>query len=116
MLGAVHVRVSRVHGLSSADATVCVPAMGGRATGAGAFGSEMGSSKRHGFIPDAARRFAAYSNVAGPSLKRFALDSRGATAIEYAIIASLISIVIVGGAASIGTSLKDFFNSVKFGG
>ena len=41
-------------------------------------------------------------------------DDRGATAIEYAIIASLISVVIVGGAAAIGTSLSNFFGSISF--
>jgi pilus assembly protein Flp/PilA len=76
----------------------------------------MGAAEGHGFIPDAARRFAAYSNVAGPSLTRFATDNRGATAIEYAVIASLISIVIVGGAAAIGTQLNTFFQSISFGG
>ena len=55
----------------------------------------MGATKGHGIISDAARRFAAYTNVAGPSLSHFVRDTRGATAIEYAMIASLISIVIV---------------------
>ncbi len=39
-------------------------------------------------------------------------DDQGATAIEYALIAALISIVIVGAATSIGTSLTTTFNSV----
>jgi Flp pilus assembly pilin Flp len=43
-------------------------------------------------------------------------EERGATSIEYALIASLISIVIVGGAAAIGTSLNTFFQSINFGG
>ena len=39
----------------------------------------------------------------------FARDTRGATAIEYAMIASLISIVIVAGATSIGQTMKTYF-------
>ncbi len=36
----------------------------------------------------------------------------GTTAVEYALIASLISIVIAGGATSIGTSLNAKFGDV----
>jgi len=49
-------------------------------------------------------------------LRRFIADTHGATAIEYAVIASLISIVIVAGAGAIGTSLNAFFQSIKFTG
>jgi pilus assembly protein Flp/PilA len=45
-------------------------------------------------------------------VRSFATDARGATAIEYAMIASLISIVIVAAVSSIGTKLSSFFNSV----
>lgn len=38
----------------------------------------------------------------------------GATAIEYALIASLISIAILTGVTSLGTQLKSFFNSINF--
>jgi pilus assembly protein Flp/PilA len=37
----------------------------------------------------------------------------GATAIEYAFIASLISIVIVGGATAIGTSIDTTLTNVS---
>ena len=36
----------------------------------------------------------------------------GATAIEYAMIAGLVSIAIVAGATSIGGTLKGFFQSL----
>jgi len=39
----------------------------------------------------------------------------GATAIEYALIASLISIMVVGGATSIGTSVDSIFTDVSNG-
>ena len=46
------------------------------------------------------------------SLRRFAGDSSGATAIEYALIASGISIVIVGTVATLGTNVKGFYSDV----
>jgi pilus assembly protein Flp/PilA len=49
------------------------------------------------------------------SLQRFARDERGATAIEYALIAGCISIAIVATATSIGTALNNTFTSVKNG-
>ena len=39
-------------------------------------------------------------------------DTQGATAIEYALIASVISIVIVAAVTSIGTNLSAIFTSV----
>jgi pilus assembly protein Flp/PilA len=46
---------------------------------------------------------------------RFLRDERGATSIEYALIASVISIVIVGAATSIGSSLEGIFEAVAAG-
>lgn len=43
---------------------------------------------------------------------RFLNDETGATAIEYGLIAALISVVIIGGATAVGTSLDATFNSV----
>jgi len=44
---------------------------------------------------------------------RFVNDQRGATAIEYALIAAGISIVIVVAVNSIGTSLNSTFSSIS---
>ena len=41
-------------------------------------------------------------------------DSGGATAIEYALIAGLLSIVIVTAVTAIGTQLSTFFASISF--
>ena len=46
-------------------------------------------------------------------LRRFVSDERGATSIEYALIASGISIGIVGVVASLGSNVKGFFTSVS---
>ena len=48
-------------------------------------------------------------------LKRFQNDVSGATAIEYALIAGLISVMIVGGATSIGERLIGIFTAVNNG-
>jgi pilus assembly protein Flp/PilA len=45
-------------------------------------------------------------------LKRFAADNRGATAIEYGLIAALIAVVIITGLTSVGTSLNSKLASI----
>lgn len=46
-------------------------------------------------------------------LKSYRDDTSGATAIEYSIIAGLISVAIVGAVATIGTSVRDnLFNVI----
>ena len=42
----------------------------------------------------------------------FVRDESGATAIEYGLIAALISVVIIGVLATIGTNLSTKFNQV----
>ena len=39
-------------------------------------------------------------------------DENGATAIEYGLIAGLISVLIIGGVTVIGTSLEGIFNYI----
>jgi pilus assembly protein Flp/PilA len=49
-------------------------------------------------------------------MKRFLRDESGAAAIEYALIAVLISIVIVVSVTSIGTTIRTlFFDNVSAG-
>jgi len=45
-------------------------------------------------------------------VKRLLSDNTGATAIEYALVASIISITIIAGATSIGGSLRGTFTTV----
>jgi pilus assembly protein Flp/PilA len=47
-------------------------------------------------------------------VKDLTADRNGTTAIEYAVIAGLISIVIVTSVTAIGTKLSSFFASVTF--
>ena len=49
------------------------------------------------------------------ALRQFLRDESAATAIEYAIIAGGLSIVIVAAVQSIGTSLSGTFTSVAAG-
>jgi pilus assembly protein Flp/PilA len=42
----------------------------------------------------------------------FAKDESGATAIEYGLIAALISVVIIGVLSTIGTNLNTKFNEI----
>ena len=45
-------------------------------------------------------------------MKDFAADRGGATAIEYAMVASLVSVGILAAVSSMGTQIKAFFTSV----
>jgi pilus assembly protein Flp/PilA len=47
-------------------------------------------------------------------VKAFARNESGATAIEYALIATLISIVIVSSLTLIGSKVKAMFASIVF--
>ena len=44
---------------------------------------------------------------------RFVNDEAGATAIEYGLIAALISVAIIGAATTLGTKLGSTFDSVS---
>ncbi len=46
------------------------------------------------------------------ALHRFVANERGATAIEYALIASAVAIAIVGSVATLGTHVKTFYSNV----
>jgi pilus assembly protein Flp/PilA len=44
---------------------------------------------------------------------RFMKDESGATAIEYGLIAALISVALITGAGALGTALNDQFNTLS---
>lgn len=46
-------------------------------------------------------------------VKLFIKDKRGATAIEYGLIAALISVVVIASITSVGKSLKAIFDTVN---
>ena len=45
-------------------------------------------------------------------LSQFLTDENGATSIEYALIAALVSVVVITGLTIVGTTLNTKFNSV----
>lgn len=45
-------------------------------------------------------------------VRLFLSDDEGVTAIEYALIAALIAVVIIGGATAIGLNVNAVFNTV----
>lgn len=54
----------------------------------------------------------AFTNAGAELLRRYAADTDGATAIEYALIAGGIGVVIVTGIEAVGISLNAVFNSI----
>ena len=46
-------------------------------------------------------------------LSRFVKDESGATAIEYGLIAALISVVVIGTVSTLGTNLDAVFQAVS---
>jgi len=47
------------------------------------------------------------------SLQKFNVDRRAVTAIEYALIAALIAVVIIGGVSAIGKNAQTTFQNVS---
>lgn len=47
------------------------------------------------------------------SIRKFMKNNKGATAIEYGLIAALIAVAAIGAMSSIGTKLKGTFNNVS---
>ena len=46
-------------------------------------------------------------------ITKFFKDEDGATAIEYGLIAALISVAIIGGAKAVGTNLSTTFSEIN---
>ena len=46
------------------------------------------------------------------SIKKFVADESGVTAIEYALIASLIAVVIITAVTTVGTKVSTVFNAI----
>ncbi len=47
------------------------------------------------------------------TLARFVKDENGATAIEYGLIAALVSVAAIGALTALGGSLSNLFNTVS---
>lgn len=72
----------------------------------------MGISARSRELANAAGGFAACSGIARSAVA-FSQDSRGATAIEYAMIAGLIAVTVVTAIDLVGTNLyNQYFSKI----
>ncbi len=58
-------------------------------------------------------RFRSCTETAARALRPFLADERGTTAIEYALIASGVSIVIAAAVIAIGSGVQGMFSSVS---
>lgn len=47
------------------------------------------------------------------TIRRFAQDESGVTAIEYGLIAGLVSVVIIGTVTLVGTDLNNVFTTIE---
>jgi pilus assembly protein Flp/PilA len=72
----------------------------------------MGEAKRAPQLSDAPGRRAAGGLAARPGLRRFARNASGATAIEYALLASLLGLVIITAAGALRAQIYDLLISV----
>ena len=52
------------------------------------------------------------ANLLRISFQKFSADRRAVTAIEYALIAALIAVVIIGGVTALGSNAQATFNTV----
>ena len=52
------------------------------------------------------------ANLLRISLQKFSADRRAVTAIEYALIAALIAVVIIGGVTQLGGNAQTTFSNV----
>jgi pilus assembly protein Flp/PilA len=75
----------------------------------------MGASARSDGLSHAAGGLAAYSALARSHLKAFAHSKSGATAIEYALLATIITIGLITAITAIGTTLSTDFQNVLTG-
>jgi pilus assembly protein Flp/PilA len=69
----------------------------------------MGSAEEAGGLSHAAGRFAAYTDAARSSLRRFLSDISGATAIEYAMVAAGIAMAVISAVDLVGQNVKTAF-------
>ncbi len=50
--------------------------------------------------------------LASPTWTRMSRDDDGVTAIEYALLASLVAMVVLGGMIALGASIKDLYDFI----
>src|SRR3569623_1946341 len=106
---AVHLCFAYLRRISPFDAALHLPPLGRHAERQASRRAEMGPPARHERLSHARGRLAAYSHAARSLVKEMAANQLGATSIEYALIASLISVMIITGTTAVGSKLSTFF-------
>jgi len=56
-----------------------------------------------------------FLNFVSALIRRFVMDEEAASAIEYAIVASMVSLVAILFLTNIGTQIKSMFNAILTG-
>ncbi|MDE2134157.1 MAG: Flp family type IVb pilin [Alphaproteobacteria bacterium] len=74
----------------------------------------MGAAQGHGELSDAAGGHPADSDAARSAVECLARDARGTTAIEYALIAAIISVGLIAAFTTVGSQVKAMFASIVF--
>jgi pilus assembly protein Flp/PilA len=74
--------------------------------------SSSGASRSNGLVPKSDLLAQKEIKQMSKFINRFAKDESGATAIEYGLIAALISVAIVGALTALGGKLGTTFNNV----
>ncbi|MFL5236871.1 MAG: Flp family type IVb pilin [Rhizomicrobium sp.] len=72
----------------------------------------MGEAAGFAVLPDAAGRRAADPHAARSAVSAFVSDAFGATAIEYGLLAALISVAILGSLAQVMTGLEAAYTAI----
>ena len=131
-LAPLHLRQPRLRGVSPADAPLRVPQVGGRGDGEAGAGAGLGACEAARRLRDAAGGRATEGDAAGPALghaagdrgrgcrdaarqlsliRRFARDARGATSIEYGLIALLVAVGMLVALQSLGETNANSWNA-----
>src|SRR3974390_431277 len=112
---ALHLRVARLSRFSSSHAALSVPSLDGHANRTRKSGAQMDTSQGLVCWADAASGCAARTPSARFDLKaliaRLLRENHGATAIEYALLAGGISVVIISAVNLLGQNVNTLFYS-----
>src|SRR5215469_7533240 len=115
--GALHLCVAQLRSVPSFDAALPVQALGRHSASPRTFRHQMGQAARPhrqpGRVSHAGRRFAVAADVARSAVNDFIADAAGATAIEYGLLAALISVAILAGISTLGGQMQAMYVSIS---
>src|SRR5215469_10902707 len=113
---AFHIRLPQLRAIPSFDAALSVPALGRDTRAPGTRRHQMGETARVDRQPrrlsHARGRLAPAADAARSVVSDFIADEKGATAIEYGLIAALISVAIIGALSQLSGQMDAMYNSI----